>query len=67
MPINSDLRAPSQACYMTETTKNQEPKPLDDVRQGLRLHHYFFDTERSYVNWIAWFILFTGSDSLEPR
>jgi hypothetical protein len=28
----------------------------DQVRQGLRLHHYSIHTERSYVDWIVWMV-----------
>lgn len=35
----------------------QKPKLLDQVRQVLRLKHYSFRTEESYVRWIARFIL----------
>ena len=38
---------------MPDSTKSQQPKLLDQVRQVLRLHHYSIHTERSYVDWIV--------------
>jgi len=37
---------------MPDTTRSQQPKLLDEVRQVLRLHHYSIHTERSYVDLI---------------
>ncbi len=36
----------------------QPPKLLDQVRDALRLKHYSYRTEESYVSWIKRFILF---------
>lgn len=33
-------------------------KLMDDVRRTLRLHHYSFETEKSYCQWIRRFIIF---------
>jgi hypothetical protein len=50
---------------MPDSTKSQQPKLLDQVRQVLRLHHYSIHTERSYVDWIVRFIRFHGMRSRE--
>ncbi|MBW4651723.1 MAG: phage integrase N-terminal SAM-like domain-containing protein [Kaiparowitsia implicata GSE-PSE-MK54-09C] len=34
------------------------PKLLDQVRQVLRVRHYSYETEKTYVNWIKRFIAF---------
>ena len=36
------------------------PKLLDQVRNALRLKHYAYSTEQSYVQWIKRYILFHG-------
>ena len=36
------------------------PKPLDQVREVLRLRHYSIRTEESYTRWIREFIIFHG-------
>ena len=38
---------------MPAPARDQPPTLLDDVRQGLRLHHYSLHTERSSVEWIV--------------
>lgn len=43
---------------MLDTTRSQQPKLLDEVRNVLRLHHYSIHTERSYVDWIVRFVRF---------
>ena len=35
-----------------------EPKLLDQARNAMRLKHYSFRTEQTYVHWITRFILF---------
>lgn len=35
-----------------------KPKLLDQVRQALRLKHYSYETEKTYVQWIKRFIFF---------
>ena len=40
---------------MPDSTKSQQPKLLEQVRQVLRLHHYSIHTEQSYVDWIVRF------------
>ena len=35
-----------------------KPKLLDQVRQTIRLKHYSLKTEKSYVNWVRYIILF---------
>jgi integron integrase len=50
---------------MPDSTKSQQPKLLDQVRQVLRLHHYSIHTERSYVDWIVRFIRFHSMRSRE--
>lgn len=37
---------------------NTQPKLLDQVRQTLRLKHYAYQTEKTYLQWIKRFILF---------
>lgn len=41
-----------------ENVNKKKPKLLDQVRQVLRLKHYSFRTQESYVRWIARFILY---------
>jgi len=36
----------------------QEPKLLDQLRSAMRLKHYSYRTEQSYVQWVKRFILF---------
>ena len=50
---------------MPASTKSQQPKLLNDVRQVLRLHHYSIHTERSSVEWITRFVRFQGMRSRE--
>jgi integron integrase len=50
---------------MPDSTKSQQPKLLDQVRQVLRLHHYSIHTERSYVDWIVRFVRFHSMRSRE--
>jgi integron integrase len=38
----------------------QTPRLLDQVREAIRLRHYSYRTEKSYVDWIRRFILFHG-------
>ena len=51
--------------YMPDSTKSQQPRLLDQVRQVLRLHHYSIHTERSYVDWIVRFVRFHSMRSRE--
>ena len=44
---------------------NQPPKLLDQVRNTLRVRHYAFRTEKTYLNWIKRFILF--HDKRHPK
>ena len=50
---------------MPATTRSQQPKLLDEVRNVLRLHHYSIHTERSYVEWIVRFVRFHHMHSRE--
>ena len=50
---------------MPASTRDQQPKLLDDVRKVLRLHHYSIHTERSYVAWIVRFVRFHGMRARE--
>src|SRR4030042_1463729 len=43
---------------MPDSTKIQQPRLLDQVRQFLPLHHSSIHTERSYVDWIVRFVHF---------
>jgi hypothetical protein len=36
----------------------RKPKPLDQVRDTIRLKHYSIRTEQAYTDWIRRFILF---------
>jgi len=38
----------------------QAPRLLDQVREAIRVRHYSYRTEQSYVGWIRRFILFHG-------
>src|ERR687891_1415639 len=40
--------------------ETKAPKLLDQVRQTLRIKHYSYRTEQSYVDWIKRFIYFHG-------
>jgi Phage integrase, N-terminal SAM-like domain len=40
---------------------SQPPKLLDQMRDKLRLKHYAYKTEKSYLNWAKRYILFTTS------
>ena len=45
---------------------NQKPeKLLDQVRDALRLKHYAYRTEQSYVDWIKRYILY--HDKTHPK
>ena len=48
---------------MPDSSRSQQPKLLDEVRNVLRLHHYSIHTERSYVDWIVRFVRFSGMQS----
>jgi site-specific recombinase XerD len=48
---------------MLASTRNPQPKLLDEVRQVLRLHPYSIHTERSYMEWIIRFVRFHGMRS----
>jgi integron integrase len=65
MPVISDLGVSLWEFYMPDSTKSQQPKLLDQVRQVLRLHHYSIHTERSYVDWIVRFVRFHNMRSRE--
>ncbi|PSB16098.1 hypothetical protein C7B76_12300 [filamentous cyanobacterium CCP2] len=39
-------------------SQSQSPRLLDQVRQSIRLKHFSFKTEKSYVHYIRDFILF---------
>jgi len=43
---------------MPENTTTQKPKLMDQLREALRLRHYSYKTEQSYVQWVKRFILF---------
>jgi len=38
----------------------KKPKLLDQVRGALRVRHYSYDTEKSYIRWIKQYIFFNG-------
>jgi hypothetical protein len=50
---------------MPASTKSQQPRLLDQVRQVLRLQHYSIHTERSYVDWIVRYVRFHSMRSRE--
>jgi site-specific recombinase XerD len=58
MSIISSLKTLWREFNMSDATRSQQPKLLDEVRNVLRLHHYSIHTERSYVEWIARFVRF---------
>ncbi len=43
---------------MTQKMKQQQPKLLDQVRNVLRVRHYSYRTEQSYVHWVKRYVLF---------
>src|SRR5258705_8874343 len=43
---------------MSDPTRSQPPKLLQEIRTVLRLHHYSIHTERAYVEWIVRFVRF---------
>lgn len=45
---------------LSPTVAVQPPKLLDQVRNHLRLKHYSYSTEKSYIYWIRNFIIFHG-------
>jgi hypothetical protein len=51
---------PAAALKDTPTVSPQQPRLLDRVRDRLRVKHYSYRTEQSYVHWIKRFILFHG-------
>jgi hypothetical protein len=50
---------------MSDVTRSQQPKLLDEVRNVLRRHHYSIHTERPYVEWVVRFVRFHGMRSRE--
>ena len=48
---------------MSDATRSQPPRLLDEVRNVLRVQHYSIHTERSYVEWIRRFARFHGMRS----
>ncbi|NCJ08596.1 hypothetical protein GS597_19195 [Synechococcales cyanobacterium C] len=52
-------------------TPPQPRKLLDQVRDALRVRHYAYRTEETYVQWIRRYILFHGKrhlrDMAEPE
>ena len=34
-------------------------KLLDEVRRAIRVRHYSYDTEQTYVRWVEQFVRFT--------
>lgn len=43
---------------MLLSTEHRPKKLLDQVREAIRVKHYSYRTEESYVNWIRRYILF---------
>ena len=43
---------------MASTTEAQKPKLMDQMRQVMRVKHYSYQTEKSYLNWARRYILF---------
>jgi hypothetical protein len=41
-------------------TSTQRPKLLDRVRAAVRVRHYSYSTEKTYVHWIRKFVFFHG-------
>ena len=41
-------------------TKGESKRPLDQVRDAIRLKHYSLRTEEAYVDWIQRYICFHG-------
>jgi hypothetical protein len=45
---------------MANTTETRKPKSLDQMRQVMRVKHYSYQTEKSYLNWARRYILSHG-------
>jgi len=37
---------------------SEKPKLSDQLRHALRIKHYSYKTEKSYVNWVYRFVIF---------
>ena len=46
--------------HMDKNANQQKPRLLDQVMQRLRYKHYSLSTEKVYVYWIRFFILWSG-------
>ena len=44
---------------MAAGPSNAPMKLIDEVRQAIRVHHYSYDTEQTYVRWVEQFVRFT--------
>ncbi|MFV1949610.1 MAG: phage integrase N-terminal SAM-like domain-containing protein [Anaerolineales bacterium] len=42
---------------------SDKPKLLDQVCNSLRQPNYSYSTERTYISWIKWFILYHNQGS----
>jgi Phage integrase, N-terminal SAM-like domain len=42
----------------------RKPKPLDQVREAIRIRHYSVRTEEAYIGWIKCFIFLHGKRHL---
>ena len=40
--------------------RRRSPRLLDQVREAIRVRHYSFRTEKTYVDWVRRFVLFHG-------
>ena len=43
---------------ITTTTETRKPKLLDQMRHTMRVKHYSYQTEKSYLHWSRRYILF---------
>jgi len=45
---------------VTREPSRQRPRLLDQVRETLRKKHYSYRTEKTYLYWIRYFVLFNN-------
>ena len=59
MQTNSNNSLPEQRPSNNEGSL-QPPRFLDQLREALRIRHYSYRTEKSYIYWIIKLIVFNG-------
>ena len=43
---------------MASTTEEKKPKLMDQMREAMRVKHYSYQTEKSYLHWARRYIVF---------